>query len=105
MARALLISQPMKFVYAGLLAVMLSLGACAKQTNDQSGPDADVAAAVDAGAPGAFMSQCTEDSECETNLCFPFNSKGPHCTHECTVDEDCADPSPGCNNKGVCKAP
>lgn len=71
--------------------------------DDSSGPDAG--AAADAGENLPFMSSCQSNDECETNLCFSFNAKGPHCTHSCMMDEDCEEPSPGCNNMGVCKAP
>jgi hypothetical protein len=95
------------------LGLTLVLGACGGSEDDgdddtASGPDAG-AATVDAAGGGsiAFMEQCDpEDDQCETDLvCFNFNSRGPHCTHACTVDSDCAAPSPGCNNMGVCKAP
>lgn len=52
-----------------------------------------------------FMSECEEDAECETGMCHPFNAKGPHCSHTCSMDADCESPSPGCNMMGVCKAP
>ncbi|MBK8252819.1 MAG: hypothetical protein IPK82_09140 [Polyangiaceae bacterium] len=53
----------------------------------------------------AFMDNCTQNSDCETGLCFNYTSKGPKCTLPCESDTDCPSPSPGCNNKGVCKAP
>jgi hypothetical protein len=57
-------------------------------------------------APGTYMGSCTTDEDCtETKLCHPFNAKGPHCTLPCSADTDCPEPSPGCNNMGVCKAP
>lgn len=101
----------MRFVNALLLSLSLAvLGpACTS-----SGDDDDMTDGVDAGvtsdAPSGdlpFMSECdTELMNCEEGLtCWPFNAKGPHCTHECTVDTECEDPSPGCNNMGVCKAP
>ena len=37
-------------------------------------------------------------------VCFPFTSKGPHCTVPCSADADCPAPSPGCSHMGVCKA-
>jgi hypothetical protein len=58
--------------------------------------------------PKAFMEDCTSDSECETNLCFPFAQKGTKCTRTCTAATaatDCPAPSTGCNGMGVCKAP
>jgi hypothetical protein len=59
------------------------------------------------GAPAllAFMETCSNDEECETGLCHTFNAKGPKCSMPCQSDGDCPDPSPGCNNMGVCKAP
>jgi hypothetical protein len=61
------------------------------------------------GAGGAellpFLSPCTTNEECETGLCHDFNAKGPHCSHACTVPEDCPPPSDGCNGMNICKAP
>jgi hypothetical protein len=67
-----------------------------------------VEASVDAGAESGllpFMSACATNDQCDTGLCFPFNAKGPRCSKPCKTDGDCAPPSPGCNNQGVCKAP
>lgn len=64
----------------------------------QDGPDAAV-------GDLPFMSECVDDSDCQTGLCFSFNVKGDFCTHACDMDFECEDPSPGCNGKGVCKAP
>lgn len=57
------------------------------------------------GALLPYMSPCETDEQCETNLCFPFNAKGPHCTQACDGADDCPPPSPGCSNMSVCKAP
>lgn len=96
----------MRFLYAGFVVVLLAVGACGGEKDDTSSPDAMPAVTPDSGtAAGAFMSECQENTDCDTNLCFHYNAKGPHCTHECERDEDCEEPSPGCNNKGVCKAP
>jgi len=51
------------------------------------------------------MAECTGNDDCDSGLCFSFNTKGDFCTHACEGDEECADPSPGCNGMGVCKAP
>ena len=53
------------------------------------------------------MAECPlgDNAACSSGLCFEFNSKGPHCTHACTLDTDCEAPSPGCSGMGVCKAP
>jgi len=90
------------------LGLALALGACGSDTSGPSGPDAGSGSHVgpDAGLL-PFMSACTvgHDEECATGLCFDFNSKGPHCTHACTVATDCEAPSDGCSGMGVCKAP
>jgi hypothetical protein len=39
------------------------------------------------------------------DTCYPYPSKGPHCSHECRSNMDCAAPSPGCTPNGECKAP
>jgi hypothetical protein len=57
------------------------------------------------GALLPFMSPCAQNSDCESMLCFHFNTKGSHCTKPCMVDTDCPPPSPGCSAMGVCKAP
>jgi hypothetical protein len=68
---------------------------------DAGAPDAD-AAGTDAGL-ASFLAPCTDDSDCETHLCFPFNAFGPHCTLPCEKDSDCPPPSSGCSGMGVCK--
>jgi hypothetical protein len=86
------------------LATAVALAACASEDPDpvenQDSPDAGAELLP-------FMSECTlgMDEQCETGLCFDFNTKGPHCTHACEVDADCEAPSEGCNGMGVCKAP
>jgi hypothetical protein len=87
--------------------VLFALAACSHD-RDSDGPDAmPMGGGADAGAPIAFMETCDPaDDQCDEDLvCFPFNAKGPHCTRACTMDEDCEEPSTGCNNMGVCKAP
>ncbi len=61
--------------------------------------------AAEAAALLPFMSPCDTDAQCDTNLCFNFPSKGPHCTRHCTQPTECPPPSGGCNPQGVCKAP
>ena len=60
------------------------------------------AGASDSGLAG-FLEVCSEDGECETGLCFPYNAFGPHCTTPCDKDSECPPPSPGCSGMGVCK--
>ena len=62
-------------------------------------PDATPSAAGLAG----FLEPCTQNADCVTNLCFPMNAYGPHCSLPCKKDIDCPPPSPGCSNKGACK--
>lgn len=105
---------------AAALAAALAV-ACGDAATESPGPDASVASAPDGGAAGSadaaganpdggglgFMDACDPaDDRCAADLvCFQFNSRGPHCTHECMRDEDCEAPSRGCNNMGLCKAP
>ena len=83
--------------------VFLSFVAC-MDANDIKSPDGSIDR-----EPGsvAFMEECAplSDDCAEGLVCFEFNSKGPHCTHSCETSSDCEEPSTGCNNKGVCKAP
>jgi hypothetical protein len=55
------------------------------------------------GAAGALYTPCEIDADCDSGLCFPFNSRGPHCTLACDDGTECPAPSSGCNDKGVCK--
>ncbi len=89
-----------------LFAVVLTALSCFACSSDDSGPVPQEASA-DAGPRGdtAYMEPCTTNEECDTGLCFDFSAKGPHCTTTCELDLECPEPSPGCNGKGVCKAP
>jgi len=93
----------MKLVAAALFALSLGFVAC-------GGSGGSPPSAADAGAGAGsvpFMGDCElgHNEQCSTNLCFNYNSKGPKCTHACTMDSDCEAPSPGCSGMGVCKAP
>lgn len=63
------------------------------------------AASEEGGSLASFLAICAVNADCESNVCFPFNSKGPHCTIACNADADCPAPSPGCSHMGVCKPP
>lgn len=66
----------------------------------------DAGGDVDAAPPKlALYAPCAEDSQCESGLCYAFNAKGPRCSKPCSGAADCPAPSPGCNGKGICKAP
>jgi len=87
---------------------------------DASGDESDASdldgSAVDAsdhdgsGVLG-FMDECDPDNDlCDSTqvpelFCYNYPNRGPHCTHVCSIDEECDEPSPGCNNNGVCRAP
>ena len=86
------------------IALTLLFAPSCSSEDEPAGVDAG-AESADAGDPLPYMSECQTNDQCESDLCFSFNAKGPHCTHGCVNDEDCAEPSPGCNNMGVCKAP
>ena len=87
-----------------LTLLWVAAAACGSGQDETGQPDA--APVADAsGELLTFMTACETNEQCETGLCFNFNSKGPHCTTSCIAPTDCAAPSPGCNNKGVCKAP
>jgi hypothetical protein len=65
-------------------------------------PDASMESPPDATL--AIDEACSMHDQCITGLCFPFNSKGPHCSAPCT--EGCQCPgTTGCSNMGVCKSP
>ena len=72
----------------------LVIGCAGDASPPPSGADASV------GPDAAllpFMAECPlgDNAACSSGLCFEFNSKGPHCTHACTLDTDCEAPSPG----------
>lgn len=72
---------------------------------DAARADAAPDALVDAGKRALFAS-CTTNEECESGLCFEFGMGQRICTKPCTAATaatDCPLPSPGCNNKGVCR--
>ena len=84
--------------------IALLVGCAGDASPPPSGADASI------GPDAAllpFMAECPlgDNASCASGLCFEFNSKGPHCTHACTLDTDCEAPSPGCSGMGVCKAP
>jgi hypothetical protein len=84
-------------------------------------PEAGVEASSDGGGEGggmmlncsgptlSFMCPCSTSSgspQCPAgDTCYPYPSKGPHCSHPCRANGDCAWPSPGCTPMGECKAP
>jgi len=91
------------------------LGACGSSEDDpdEDDPIVEADAGAQLGDPDSggtvvdYMEPCDgADVACAEQLvCFQFNSRGQHCTHNCAVDSDCAPPSRGCSNMGVCKAP
>jgi hypothetical protein len=83
-------------------------------------PEAGVEASSEGGEGGgsmmmcggpvlAFMCPCNPQPgspQCAAgDTCYPYPSKGPHCSHPCKAPSDCAPPSPGCTPMGECKAP
>ena len=86
-----------------LLCFALLATACPAGDDDGTGDDAP---AADAAPPGSlpFAAPCSENAECMSGLCFPFNMDGPHCTIDCpAAPMTCPAPSSGCNGMGVCK--
>jgi hypothetical protein len=81
-------------------------------------PEAGVEASSDAapaeagacsGPVLAFMCSCSTEPgspQCPSgDTCYPYPSKGSHCSHPCKEATDCAAPSPGCSPMDECKAP
>lgn len=94
------------FRFVALVSLLLLSVACGGG-GDQNPIESD---GPDAGASGGdltFMDMCdVANDQCEAPyFCFHFNMRGPHCTKECTADDQCEAPSRGCNNMGVCKSP
>ncbi|MEO7112383.1 MAG: hypothetical protein ABI183_18200 [Polyangiaceae bacterium] len=48
---------------------------------------------------------CNDNSNCASDFCFTYPSKGPHCSAHCTTDAQCPPPALGCNPQGICKIP
>jgi hypothetical protein len=94
---------PLRLLSAVLFLLALAAGCASDDTGEPLDTDLDAGLSEEP----AFMEPCdVDDDRCaEDTFCFGFNSRGPHCTHECTGDEQCAAPSPGCTNMGLCKAP
>ena len=104
-----------------VFALSLLLGVACSDDDPVTPPADATAAAVDAdpnqpdAMPGSaigYLQPCDITNDlCDTSQdlsCFPFNMKGPHCTHTCVrdqADDDCEAPSPGCSGMGVCKVP
>jgi hypothetical protein len=66
---------------------------------------ADAPADAASDAPAGITQPCMTTADCAAGLeCYPFNARGPRCTHPCKVDTDCEAPSPGCSMMGVCKS-
>ncbi len=78
--------------------------------SDQDGTTADASDQDGSGLLG-FMEVCDPDNDlCDSTqvpelFCYDYPNRGPYCTHLCTLDEECDEPSPGCNNNGWCRAP
>jgi len=62
---------------------------------------------ADAGGGGtkAFGDTCTDNGECQSNLCFTFGTGDQLCTITCSAATDCPSGSQGqkCNKQGVCR--
>ena len=63
--------------------------------------------AADAGGGGTktFGQACTDNSECQSNLCFTFGTGEQLCTITCSAATDCPSGSQGqkCNKQNVCR--
>lgn len=98
---------PMKKVLLVLgVLVCLGLVGCGDDGGDDgsAGMDAGANACTNVNATVVnFSEACTEDTQCECNLCFTYGNGDRRCTKACTVDADCEAPSPGCSGMGVCK--
>jgi hypothetical protein len=87
------------------LSLVLLGSACGGGDDGSAIPDADPTAPdVEVGSL-PYLADCdpTHAEECESGLCFTFNTHGPHCTTPCSVPTDCPAPSSGCSGMGVCK--
>jgi hypothetical protein len=78
---------------------------CSGVTPGAETPDAGDGGPIEAGTLAPYLANCKVNGDCESNVCFNFTSKGPHCTIACKADAECPAPSPGCSHMGICKAP
>jgi hypothetical protein len=100
-------------------AIGSSFGSCdctilldaAIDENDAANDVDDDASSSDSGGMCSGTSNleltcpCSDDSDCASDFCFTYPSKGPHCSAHCTTDAQCPPPALGCNPQGVCKVP
>lgn len=73
---------------------------CDGTTPGVDGGGAD--AAADSGKRALFE-ECAESDDCASELCFEYGMGQRRCTKTCSTASECPAPSPGCNNKGVCR--
>jgi hypothetical protein len=74
----------------------------------QDAQDASDAAAVVDASLLLFASACTQNAQCQSNLCFNFPGKGKYCTLPCQSANDCPGGAGGlgCSNgMNVCRVP
>lgn len=75
-------------------------------TSGEGGTLPFMAACKDPGKPGdCDPAGCAPNCKNGPDECFNYPNRGAHCTHPCTMNSDCPEPSGGCNGMGVCKAP
>lgn len=56
------------------------------------------------GGMAQFGEACTENEDCESDVCHNFpNQGGMLCTLTCNDDDECPPPSSGCNMMGFCR--
>jgi hypothetical protein len=93
------------FLSRVLVAISFAFAFGSACSDDDSTPPPDATP----GAAIGYLQPCDIANDlCDTSLnlaCFPFNMKGPHCTHSCGGDGECEAPSPGCSGMDVCKIP
>ncbi len=78
-----------------------SSAASTSATNGTTGP---ATSASTGGGMAQFGEACTDNADCESNVCHNFpNQGGLLCTLMCQNDNECPAPSSGCNNMGFCR--
>lgn len=73
--------------------------------NDASDASNDSGGACSGTSNLELTCPCAGDSNCASDFCFTYPSKGPHCSAHCTTDAQCPPPALGCNPQGICKVP
>jgi hypothetical protein len=92
-----------------IVIVVFALAGCSSEPSGPNIPPVPDSGATSDAAKQAFGANCTDNAQCESNVCFKGGSRA-FCSMRCTAASaatDCPNPPTAgtCNNQGYCKAP